>query len=201
MRCRGFNIVELMVAMVAGLLLVAAVSSLFVTVLRADQTVMQVSRLNQELQSVTDQIADDIQRAGYDALAVTRMSAVSSSCSSSPFCFDPTAGLPTSSCISLKYDDNANGVLDNSDDSRVYYYNPQDKAIRRSNINSLLCKGGENISSEDTIEISTLSFTMLSGSVSTGARTIRLVISGNDKQSPALKLTLQRDVKLRNDGY
>lgn len=195
---RGFSLVELLVAMVAGLLLVAAVSSLFVTLLRADQTAMQVSRLNQELQSVTDQIADDIQRTGYDASAVTYLSTASGA--RSPFYFNLTTDLPTSNCILLKYDDNANGVLEASagNETRAYNYNSTDKAIRRDQSS---CSAGSNISSEDTIEISTLSFTMLSGSISTGARTIRLVISGNDKQSPALKLTLQRDVKLRNDGY
>lgn len=63
---RGFNVVELMVAMVAGLFLVAAVTSLFATILKANQTSMQVSRLNQELQSITDMIARDVQRTGYD---------------------------------------------------------------------------------------------------------------------------------------
>ncbi|MDO2948561.1 prepilin-type N-terminal cleavage/methylation domain-containing protein, partial [Aeromonas simiae] len=63
----GFSLVELMVAMVAGLLLVAAVSALFASILRADQTSMQVSRLNQEMQSIVDMMARDLQRSGYDA--------------------------------------------------------------------------------------------------------------------------------------
>ncbi|MBP9661245.1 MAG: prepilin-type N-terminal cleavage/methylation domain-containing protein, partial [Aeromonas sp.] len=63
---RGFNLVELMVAMVAGLLLVAAASALFASILKANRTAMQMSRLNQELQSITDMMARDIQRAGYD---------------------------------------------------------------------------------------------------------------------------------------
>lgn len=70
---RGFSLVELMVAMVAGLLLVAAVSALFATIIKSNRTVMQVSRLNQELQAVTDMIARDIQRAGYDASAGWRI--------------------------------------------------------------------------------------------------------------------------------
>lgn len=49
LRVRGFNLVELMVAMVAGLLLVAAVISLFATILKANHTAMQTSRLNQEI--------------------------------------------------------------------------------------------------------------------------------------------------------
>lgn len=74
---RGFNVVELMVAMVAGLFLVAAVTSLFATILKANQTSMQVSRLNQELQSITDMIARDVQRTGYDQGATAFLGAAS----------------------------------------------------------------------------------------------------------------------------
>ncbi|MFM5084808.1 hypothetical protein [Aeromonas media] len=59
-----------MVAMVAGLLLVAAASALFATILRANSTAMKVSRLNQEIQAITDMMARDIERAGYDVCAV-----------------------------------------------------------------------------------------------------------------------------------
>ena len=45
LKMRGFSLVELMVAMVAGLLLVAAVTSLFATILKANYTAMQTSRL------------------------------------------------------------------------------------------------------------------------------------------------------------
>ena len=51
------------------------------------------------------------------------------------------------------------------------------------------------------MKITDLTFTLLPSSASSGARTIRLTITGNDIKSPALALTLQRDIKLRNDGY
>lgn len=76
LRAHGFNLVELMVAMVAGLLLVAAVTSLFATILKANHTAMQTSRLNQEIQLLTDMIARDIQRAGYDASATQFLGAL-----------------------------------------------------------------------------------------------------------------------------
>ncbi|MFM5598994.1 PilW family protein [Aeromonas veronii] len=202
--------VELMVAMVAGLLLVAAVTSLFATILKANQTAMQTSRLNQELQSITDMIARDVQRAGYDLGATAFLAAASGA--RSPFYFDTSSDLmiETSTgskiyrCIVVKYDDDADGVLDNTSaagETRLYNYNSAEKAIRLDEGNTASCSAGEKISTEQTIEITDLTFTMLSGSVSKGARAIRIVISGSDKKSPALKLTLQRDIKLRNDGY
>ena len=91
LKIRGFNLVELMVAMVAGLLLVAAVISLFATILKANYTAMQTSRLNQEVQLLTDMMARDIQRAGYDANATQFLAAPSGSRSS--FYFDTATDL------------------------------------------------------------------------------------------------------------
>lgn len=199
-RSRGFNLVELMVAMVAGLLLVAAASALFASILKANKTAMQVSRLNQELQSITDMMARDIQRAGYDASAAAHTLV---SGATSPFYFDPVTDL-VSGCIKVKYDDNADGVLDNTSaagETRFYNYSSADKTVRLDQGSTANCSAGSKLSSEDTIAVSALSFSMISGSVSTGVRTIRLTITGNDLKSPALALTLQRDIKLRNDGF
>ncbi|MEB6607657.1 PilW family protein [Aeromonas sanarellii] len=197
---RGFSLVELMVAMVAGLLLVAAVSALFATIIKSNRTAMQVSRLNQELQAVTDMIARDIQRAGYDASAAAH-TLVSGAASPFSFHSSSTADL-ASNCIRVKYDNNADGVPDNNE-TRMYSYSDSEKGVALKVGSTTTCVNleGTLLNTKDTIEITGLSFTEISGSVSTGARTIRLTISGNDIKSPALALTLQRDIKLRNDGF
>ncbi|QXW28987.1 prepilin-type N-terminal cleavage/methylation domain-containing protein [Aeromonas sanarellii] len=220
---RGFSLVELMVAMVAGLLLVAAASALFATILKANKTAMQVSRLNQELQAVTDMIARDIQRAGYDASAATHTlnAGVSGAILLLPFYFDSTQHLLNKyssspdkyRCIALKYDErdvNAPSPGQPGANEAVVYSLRTDSSIWLDELSAsassaalatACSNGGNRISTNDTIEITDLTFTLISGSVSTGARTIRLAISGNDKNSPALKLSLQRDIKLRNDGF
>lgn len=210
-KSKGFNLVELMVAMVAGLLLVAAASALFASILKANKTAMQVSRLNQELQAVTDMIARDIQRAGYDASAATNTLRYNPTSGSSttlfPFAFKSADDLE-SNCIRVRYDDNENGALDNTPtagETRRYKFSSAEKVIRlaQGDEGEVVCsqEEGEKISTDNTIAISALTFSMISGSVSTGVRTIRLTISGNDIKSPALGLTLQRDIKLRNDGF
>lgn len=202
LRMRGFNIVELMVAMVAGLLLVAAVTSLFATILKANQTAMQTSRLNQELQSITDMIARDGQRAGYDWGATAFLAAASGA--RSPFYFDTSSDLMSETstgskiyrCIVVKYDENENGSLD-ADETFVYSYDSTEKGVKLGGS----CASGSLLSTEKTIEVTALTFSLLGSSVSSGARTVRLSISGQHKANTALKLTLQRDIKLRNDGY
>lgn len=199
---RGFNIVELMVAMVAGLFLVAAVTSLFATILKANQTSMQVSRLNQELQSITDMIARDVQRTGYDQGATAFLNAASGSKSS--FYFDTDTDLMNETisgskiyrCIRLKYDDDNNGIL-GANETFIYSYDSADKGVQLGTS----CNTGNLLSTDDTIDVTDLTFSLLGSSVSAGARTVRLAISGQLKANTALKLTLQRDIKLRNDGY
>lgn len=199
---RGFNVVELMVAMVAGLFLVAAVTSLFATILKANQTTMQVSRLNQELQSITDMIARDVQRTGYDQGSTAFLNAASGSRSS--FYFDTGSDLMNETvsgskiyrCIRLKYDDDNNGSL-GSDETFIYSYDSTDKGVQLGSS----CSSGNLLSTDNTIEVTDLTFSLLGSSTSAGARTVRLAISGQYKANSALKLTLQRDIKLRNDGY
>lgn len=207
----GFSLVELMVAMVAGLLLVAAVTALFATIIKAQSTALQVSRLNQELQSITDMIARDLQRAGYDAKATDLLTAPSGT--RSTFYFDSSADLLDGSvsggvtryrCIRIRYDDNANGVLNNTTaagETRIYSYSSADKGVKLDAGTAASCTNGSLLSTEDTIQVTDLTFTQLSGSVATGARMIQLNIAGQHKSAPQLKLTLQRDIKLRNDGY
>ncbi|MGL5324977.1 MAG: PilW family protein [Aeromonas sp.] len=194
--------VELMVAMVAGLFLVAAVTSLFATILKANQTTMQVSRLNQELQSITDMIARDVQRTGYDQGSTAFFNAASGS--RSPFYFDTGSDLMNETvsgskiyrCIRLKYDDDNNGSL-GSDETFIYSYDSTDKGVQLG----ASCSSGNLLSTDNTIEVTDLTFSLLGSSTSAGARTVRLAISGQYKANSALKLTLQRDIKLRNDGY
>lgn len=205
LRAHGFNLVELMVAMVAGLLLVAAVTSLFATILKANHTAMQTSRLNQEIQLLTDMIARDIQRAGYDASATQFLGAPSGSRSS--FYFDAATDLMSETatgsglytCIRVRYDNDENGVL-NTDDARIYSYSSADKGIKQG-AGTTTCGNGSLVSTDDTIEITVMTLRLLPSSQVSGARALQLVMNGRFKSAPALTLNLQRDIKLRNDGY
>ncbi|MNR12043.1 hypothetical protein D3C85_1283770 [compost metagenome] len=187
-------------------------TTLFVTILRANSTAIKVSRLNQEVQAITDMMARDIERAGYDASAATATRMVSGA-APSPFYFDSSTDLldetATGSkiyrCIRVRYDDNANGVLNNSASSsletRMYSYSSADKGIKLATGASPTCNSGSLISTDDTIEITQLTYNLLASSQVSGARAIQLNISGRYKDNTGLALNLQRDIKLRNNGY
>lgn len=211
-RHAGFSLVELMVAMVAGLLLVAAVTTLFATILRANSTAMKVSRLNQEVQAITDMMARDIERAGYDASAASHTLV---SGATSPFYFDGSNDVDNS-CIIVRYDgrdegvaNSANGVI-GPNEGVVYSYRADNSVwlvelsgAVSSHVSTLpeCSSGGNRISTDNTIEITQLTYNLLASSQVSGARAIQLNISGRYKDTPALTLNLQRDIKLRNDGH
>ena len=183
----------------------AAVISLFATILKANYTAMQTSRLNQEVQLLTDMMARDIQRAGYDANATQFLAAPSGSRSS--FYFDTATDLMNETatgsglytCIRVRYDNDENGVL-SSDDTLIYSYSSADKGIKQGT-GTTTCGNGSLISSDDTVEITAMTFRLLPSSQVSGARALQLMVSGRFKATPALTLNLQRDIKLRNDGY
>ena len=99
----------------------------------------------------------------------------------------------------MRYDNDENGVL-SSDDTLVYSYSSSSKGIKQGT-GTTTCGNGSLISSDDTIEITAMTLKLLTSSQTNGARALQLVVSGRFKATPALTLTLQRDIKLRNDGY
>lgn len=62
---KGFSLIELMVAMIIGLFVAGIVATMYVSILRANSTTVQLSRLNIDIQLAIDSITRDIQRAGY----------------------------------------------------------------------------------------------------------------------------------------
>jgi prepilin-type N-terminal cleavage/methylation domain-containing protein len=62
-RARGFSLIELMVAMVLGLIVVAAVVNLVMSIIQSNNQTIQATRLTQELRATASVIAADIKRA------------------------------------------------------------------------------------------------------------------------------------------
>lgn len=60
---RGFTLIEMMVAVVVGLIVTAAATSLVVAINQANSETIQSTRLNQELRTITAVIADDLKRS------------------------------------------------------------------------------------------------------------------------------------------
>ena len=62
-RHRGFSLIELMVAMVVGLIVVGAVLALVVSIMKSNRQTLQSTRLNQEMRATLAVIASELRRA------------------------------------------------------------------------------------------------------------------------------------------
>lgn len=72
-RQKGFSLIEMMIGLVAGLIVIGAVSSFTVTTLRATNQNTQSSRLTQDLRTAMTLVTRELRRAGYDGAAVTKL--------------------------------------------------------------------------------------------------------------------------------
>jgi prepilin peptidase dependent protein B len=67
----GLNLIELMVGLVVGLVVLAAISTVYLNTARGSRDTMNANRLNQDLRAVMDIMVADIRRAGYWGTAVS----------------------------------------------------------------------------------------------------------------------------------
>lgn len=72
-RAAGFSLVELMIALVVGLIVLGAVLTFTVTMLRSYSENIRSTRLTQELRTSMNLISRELRRAGFDSASVTRV--------------------------------------------------------------------------------------------------------------------------------
>lgn len=203
---KGMTLVEMLVSLVAGLVVVAGGISLFTSVIVSGNTTLMLSRLNQDIQAITDIITRDIQRAGYDENAVALLNNVPPSASIYTFSTETDlwpASPALATCIRVKYRDSEEG----SNIGRVYSYDADENTIKLQTSGSFsstidtLCGTGDSLTSNTEIRVDGLSFSIVSGSVSSGNRAIDIDISATHVNNPELSMVMERRVKIRNDGY
>ena len=70
----GFTLVEMMVALVAGLIVSAALVAFMLSSMKSNGEYVQSTRLTQELRNTLDLVTRDLSRAGYNDSALTYVS-------------------------------------------------------------------------------------------------------------------------------
>lgn len=70
---RGFSLIELMVALVAGLIVSYAVLAFTMSSMKSNAEYVQSTKLTQGLRNTLDLVVRDLRRAGYDEVAVSRL--------------------------------------------------------------------------------------------------------------------------------
>jgi prepilin-type N-terminal cleavage/methylation domain-containing protein len=109
-RNHGFSLIELMVALVAGLIVSYAVIAFVMSSMKSNAEYVQSTRLTESLRNSLDLVVRDVRRAGYDDGAIKRLAggAVSVAVGLSPFTpmlLDNTSPSPSNgSCVIYAYD-------------------------------------------------------------------------------------------------
>lgn len=101
-RAKGYTLVELLVAILVGLIVLAAVTSAFISLLVANKDYLKSVRLNQELRSTISLITKDARRAGFNRNAATQPSNNPYTQPGSTLIFVPAA--PNNTSVSFAYD-------------------------------------------------------------------------------------------------
>jgi prepilin-type N-terminal cleavage/methylation domain-containing protein len=135
---RGFSLVELMVALAAGLIVSAAVVAFLMSSFKSNGEYVISTRLTQELRNTLDLVSRDLRRAGYDEhnmsnMATGRVSPFSRMhiCDSAGACVgDATAPTPPLTCVIYSYD--RNNAVSGSAAGTLDVANGEVRAVRRT---------------------------------------------------------------------
>jgi type IV pilus assembly protein PilW len=188
---KGLTLIEMMIAMVIGLLVVGTVITIFITNVRSFRDNVAMSKLNQELRGVMTFISDEVKRTGYS--------------------FDPEESAfmddlaVSADCIRYAYDEDADGVRD-ADERFGFQLNAN--AIEWANNNTAAdCSTGTWEDITDTAIANITAFTVtpnpltpvLAGSVEIYQLTVTIsgqtTLSNNDVASR----TITEVIRVRND--
>ena len=198
---RGFTLIELMISVVIGLIILAAVLGMFVTMIKSDSDNLKSIRLNQELRAAMNLITRDIRRAGAN-----RNAAVNSSTTPPTNPFSSTSGTTTratigggGTSISFSYDAVADAVTE------LYGYQRNSTAGTEriescSGSTASGCGAWQPVTDESLVNITALTFTDTTVTeAGINIRQITVTLSGQLRRDNTVTRTLTETVKLRND--
>ena len=105
---RGFSLIELMVALVAGLIVSYAVVAFTMSSMKSNAEYVQSTKLTQSLRNTLDIVMRDLRRAGYDDNAIGRLSGGVASLAVGNSPFSPllldNSDATNGSCVIYAYD-------------------------------------------------------------------------------------------------
>ena len=180
-RNRGFTLIELMVALVLGLVVIGGVMGVFMSTYQANAQNIKSMRLTEEMRAIMSLMSRDIRRAG------SRQLAWQPSLLGTPNPFSTATGTnwvvskygseAANSCVLFTYDSDANDTVGNID-KFGYRLNAGAVEMRQAGLNCA-ANGWENITDEKAAKVLALSFTATTepGVTSVAVRTAVITLS------------------------
>jgi len=118
----GFTLIEIMIALLLGLIIIAATIGIYITTIRGSSDTIRSARLNHDLDSAMSLMINDIRRAGYWGGAIAGADS-----RNNPFTTTVTnIQIHGNTCILYSYDSNGSGINTPNDltddvDANEYY--------------------------------------------------------------------------------
>ena len=221
----GFSLVEMMVATLIGMMLLAGITFIFTHTVKANTETLKSAHLHQELRAIMDFMIQDIRRSGYWTKAVCSINpnilfpdTVAEFCAGkagqkSPF--DVMTVNNNKDCILYNYDATPNGILDtvpNKDDipDERFGFRLNAGAVEMRQAGADCDTGGwQDVSDPRSITITRLEFDSGNsksvdfhsnpGRIIT--REINIVLAGQLKNDPGIERIIISGVHVRNDRF
>lgn len=212
----GVSLIELLIGIFIGLIVLSGMIYFLSRIASYSTKNLKTVRLEYEIQTALDLMADDIRRAGFSA---NNSGVMSSGVNNNPFMITGTSDLvvPTSNCILFTYDLNKDGSLPAlgslPSDERFGYRLSAGAIQTRATTDSVFgCTTGnwENLTDPDLLTITNLVFTLTSNAlplrdpITTEAIALRYVnisVAGTLVSDPSVSTTFSTNIKVRNDKY
>jgi prepilin peptidase dependent protein B len=186
---QGLTLIEMMIAMVIGIIISGAVITIFISNIKIASDNMKMARLNQELRGVMTFISDEIKRAGYSSDAANSA-------------FNDEFNFATgSSCLRYSYDEDGDGIQDA--DERFGFQLNTDVLRWSNNITTADCSDGTWQDVTDTDIATITAFTITETPVGAGTININhldVTLTGQVNLTPNnASRTITEIVRVRNE--
>lgn len=185
-RQHGFTLIELMVALVIGLVLMLGLTTFLINNIRNNSDTLKAIRLNQEMRSTMMLMSRELRRAGYWA---------STASAANPF---QTMTTSTAGCVLYSYDRWSTASATVPDDVKYGFLQASGAVHMRSSGSSYTCTPGANNVWEAVTDDAVVNITALSFAPGSASGTIAITLAGELKNASEVKQALTETVMLEN---
>ncbi|MEX1221962.1 MAG: prepilin-type N-terminal cleavage/methylation domain-containing protein [Idiomarina sp.] len=200
---RGISLLEMLITLALGLVLLAALTSVFTNTLGVNSRSLKASQLQEETLATLGLIVDDLRRSGYTADFVTQVvdPANANQDFRNSLVVSEHPDEVINSCILFAYDADQNGV--DSGSTEAFGYRLRNQQVQRRQGGALCADNGwQGLTSADVIVVDSLQFTLTE--VVTGTITeqqVQVRLQAHLQQDPTLSRELTQHVVLRNADF
>lgn len=194
----GFSLIELMVAMVLGLIVIGSVIALVLSMMRANNQTIASTRLTQELRALAALMSNDLRRAGgvIDPLTVATANAGNPN---NPFAAITIPASPNNNCIQFGY---ANPAGEEALNFHTISLSGTEVRMATAQIAAPACGTGTRLSSPQVTitPVTGLTFERQSpcGTANPAGRCIRIILTGRLTGDAAITRRYTQDIYVRS---